>query len=328
MENKYIVIMVLGSVFVGYVVTSLILFRFPLILHRKKKLCFRPVHISHRGGAGENIENTMTAFKHALSLGTDMLEIDCHLTKDGRVIVSHDSSLKRVCDSEGHISEYDFEDLPLLKEHHRLDFKHSFTYDGTGSSDRKFPLLEEVFREFPEIPINIDIKIDDDELIEKVNALIVKHNREQITVWGNKSSTIVNKAYALNPNIPTLFSIGGVVKLILLFYSGLLPFVPLKESTLEVLMPSIFLGDDVLPIIGGKMRFVLRVLDVLLMRPALFHHLERRGIQTYLWVLNEEHEYERAFQLGATGVMTDFPTKLIEYLDKNPQYRRPNSSMS
>lgn len=50
MENKYIVIMVLGSVFVGYVVTSLILFRFPLILHRKKKLCFRPVHISHRGG--------------------------------------------------------------------------------------------------------------------------------------------------------------------------------------------------------------------------------------------------------------------------------------
>lgn len=31
----------------------------------------------------------------------------------------------------------------------------------------------------------------------QVNALIVKYNREQITVWGNKSSTIVNKAYAL-----------------------------------------------------------------------------------------------------------------------------------
>lgn len=43
-----------------------------------------------------------------------------------------------------------------------------FTYDGTGSTDRKFPLLEEVFKEFPEIPINIDIKIDDDKLIEKV----------------------------------------------------------------------------------------------------------------------------------------------------------------
>lgn len=31
----------------------------------------------------------------------------------------------------------------------------------------------------------------------QVNALIVKYNREQLTVWGNKSSTIVNKAYAL-----------------------------------------------------------------------------------------------------------------------------------
>lgn len=50
MEIEYIVAMVLGSVFVGYVVTSLILFRFPTILHKKKRLCFRPAHISHRGG--------------------------------------------------------------------------------------------------------------------------------------------------------------------------------------------------------------------------------------------------------------------------------------
>ena len=43
-----------------------------------------------------------------------------------------------------------------------------FVYDGTGCTDRKFPLLEEVFKEFPKTPINIDIKVDDDELIEKV----------------------------------------------------------------------------------------------------------------------------------------------------------------
>lgn len=43
-----------------------------------------------------------------------------------------------------------------------------FVYDGTGCTDRKFPLLKEVFKEFPKTPINIDIKVDDDELIEKV----------------------------------------------------------------------------------------------------------------------------------------------------------------
>ena len=44
--------------------------------------------------------------------------------------------------------------------------------------------------------------------------------------------------------------------------------------------------------------------------------------QTYLWVLNSEDEFERAFKLGATGVMTDFPTMLRDYLDqKEPGWR-------
>lgn len=44
--------------------------------------------------------------------------------------------------------------------------------------------------------------------------------------------------------------------------------------------------------------------------------------QTYLWVLNSEEEFERAFKLGSTGVMTDFPTLLREYIDKNhPEFQ-------
>lgn len=37
--------------------------------------------------------------------------------------------------------------------------------------------------------------------------------------------------------------------------------------------------------------------------------------QVYVWVLNEEHEYKRAFDLGATGVITDYPTKLKDFLN-------------
>ena len=44
--------------------------------------------------------------------------------------------------------------------------------------------------------------------------------------------------------------------------------------------------------------------------------------QVYLWVLNEEKAYKRAFELGADGVMTDFPTKLEHFLEENPQYIR------
>ena len=91
----------------------------PTILHAKKKLKFRCHHISHRGGAGENLENTMTAFKHAHKLRTDMLEIDCHVTKDGFVVVSHDNNLESTTGRKIKISETNYCDL--LHLHSTLD---------------------------------------------------------------------------------------------------------------------------------------------------------------------------------------------------------------
>jgi len=43
--------------------------------------------------------------------------------------------------------------------------------------------------------------------------------------------------------------------------------------------------------------------------------------QTYLWVLNDEDEFRKAFDLGATGVMTDYPSRLTRFLMENPQYQ-------
>lgn len=304
----------------GYIITSVLLLKFPLLLHKKKQIKFNPVHISHRGGAGEHIENTMTAFKHAVDVGTEMLEIDCHITKDGQVVVSHDSSLKRSCGQEGEISDFNYEELPLLKQDHRLDFYHTFTLK--GGDDRRIPLLREVFEAFHDIPINIDIKIDDDELIDKVHGLIIEFNREHITAWGNRSHDVTTKLYKINPSIPLIFSMKKVLILIVLFYTGLLPFVPLKESLLEVVMPSIVFDKEKMPLkLGRLLTCLLKAADVLLMSPVLFNHLRRRGIQTYLWVLNDDKDFTRAFKLGADGVMTDFPTKLKLYLDDHPQYR-------
>ena len=100
---------------------------------------------------------------------------------------------------------------------------------------------------------------------------------------------------------------------------------------------------------------MIKVMDALLLRPALFRHLKKRGIQvmkfynfriintiyvtpenltfeiiykinfqTYVWVLNYEEEFKRAFDLGVDGVMTDFPSKLKKFLSENPQYNSNN----
>jgi glycerophosphoryl diester phosphodiesterase len=47
----------------------------------------------HRGARGLLPENTLPAFARALSIGVTTLELDCAITRDGVVVVSHDSTL-------------------------------------------------------------------------------------------------------------------------------------------------------------------------------------------------------------------------------------------
>jgi glycerophosphoryl diester phosphodiesterase len=68
--------------------------------------------ISHRGGSRENLENTMAAFKHAVNLGTNILEMDVCLTKDKKIVVIHDSSLQRMTGSDTYVEDYNYADLP------------------------------------------------------------------------------------------------------------------------------------------------------------------------------------------------------------------------
>jgi glycerophosphoryl diester phosphodiesterase len=54
----------------------------------------RPFDIQgHRGARGLRPENTLAGFTHALDLGVTTLELDCGLTRDGIVVISHDRRL-------------------------------------------------------------------------------------------------------------------------------------------------------------------------------------------------------------------------------------------
>jgi glycerophosphoryl diester phosphodiesterase len=73
-----------------------------------KTLC-----IAHRGASAEAPENTLPAFRRALALGVDGIELDTQVTSDGVAVVFHDRTLTRLTGSRGRLAEHT--SLELLK---------------------------------------------------------------------------------------------------------------------------------------------------------------------------------------------------------------------
>jgi glycerophosphoryl diester phosphodiesterase len=67
--------------------------------------------VAHRGGSLLAPENTLAAFRNALTLATDAIELDVQMSRDGQLIVFHDNTLERLTDGEGNILDHDFDYL-------------------------------------------------------------------------------------------------------------------------------------------------------------------------------------------------------------------------
>jgi glycerophosphoryl diester phosphodiesterase len=73
------------------------------------------VHImGHRGAPAEEPENTLRSIRRALEIGVDAVEVDVHLSKDGRVVVIHDDTVDRTTDGAGRVRELSFAELRRL----------------------------------------------------------------------------------------------------------------------------------------------------------------------------------------------------------------------
>src|SRR5207248_2341299 len=70
--------------------------------------------VAHRGGSLLAPENTLAAFRNALTLPVDAIELDVHMTRDGHAVVFHDNTVEGRTNGAGNILDLDFAYLRSL----------------------------------------------------------------------------------------------------------------------------------------------------------------------------------------------------------------------
>lgn len=123
--------------------------------------------VAHRGGSHLAPENTMAAFRHALTMPIDAVELDVQMSRDGQAIVFHDNTVECLSDGQGNILDLDFaylrslnvaahfaggwpqvERIPTLREVLMLARNRVFVYIEVKASKRdgqygRYPYIEE-----------------------------------------------------------------------------------------------------------------------------------------------------------------------------------------
>jgi glycerophosphoryl diester phosphodiesterase len=199
----------------------------------------RVLNIAHQGGEDEFPSNKLYAFKRSVKAGADMLELDVGVTKDGKVVVSHDTTLDRTTSGRGTIESKTLRQIRKLDgaywfakgdDAYRHDRKRrAYKLRGIATGERKppkgytradfrVPTLTQVLAAFPRTPINIEIKgrtkaETDAEYVENAEvlaALLGQTKRRDLIVVSFKQAA-VDRFHALAPAIPVAPGIDGAV---------------------------------------------------------------------------------------------------------------------
>ncbi|MFX0041413.1 MAG: glycerophosphodiester phosphodiesterase [Candidatus Hodarchaeota archaeon] len=112
--------------------------------------------IGHRGTRTDFDENTIIAFEKAIEYGANYIELDVRKTKDGQLIIIHDSTLDRTTNGTGRLDNYTYDELKTIK---------------TKKSHKQIPLLSEVLERLNG-KIQFMIELKEEHLYDKIIKLI------------------------------------------------------------------------------------------------------------------------------------------------------------
>jgi glycerophosphoryl diester phosphodiesterase len=169
----------------------------------------------------------MYAFQHSVKAGADMLELDVGVTKDGKVVVMHDTTLDRTTNGRGTIASHTFKQIRKLDAGYwfaggKAPYDHKAKRHPFRGKGLKVPTLQEVMKAFPKTPINVEIKgrtkaEKPAEYIQNAEVLakLLKSSPRRDIIVVSFQQPAVNRFHELAPAIPVAPGIDGAAGWIL-----------------------------------------------------------------------------------------------------------------
>jgi glycerophosphoryl diester phosphodiesterase len=256
--------------------------------------------IAHRGAASLAPENSLTAARKALALGADMWELDVSVTADGQLVVLHDDSLTRTSNAPTRFSER----APwlvssfTLAEVQQLDTGSWFVANdpfgtiaaGLVSLVEQANFIGEIIPSLHEALLftrnhnwraNIEMKAllpaqENFPVVEAVVGLIEELGMIDRVLLSSFVHPYLRRARAINPAIAIAALVDeGETWPVELFFEALHPYY--ADVTPEKVAP-----------------------------------LRQAGIAVNPWTVNDPADMQRLIRAGVTGLITDFPQRVIE----------------
>jgi glycerophosphoryl diester phosphodiesterase len=248
-----------------------------------------PTNFAHRGVSSRAPENTLEAFRLAVLSGAGGLELDVHMTSDGRVVVIHDDSVDRTTEGTGLVRRMTLHEVQSFDTGYRFtpDGGNTYPYRGRGV---RVPELGEVLRDFPGHKVNIDIKEEQPGVEAALLETIKGAGAGDRVLVVSEMPAVVERVRELSGSS---ISTGASRQEIRDFYR-------LSRLRLEFLVRPPYDALQVPVEYGGRE----------VVTPRFVKAAHNRGVRVDVWTIDESEEMRRLLDLGADVIMTNRPEVL------------------
>ena len=156
--------------------------------------------MAHRGDSVDAPENTLPAFQAAIDNGADAAEMDVQMTKDGTIVVLHDSSVDRTSNGKGNIWDLTYDQIKDLD---------NGSFFSAKFADTRIPTLDQVIKLCKgRLYLNIEIKRTghDDGIEQKVLDIIHQNNFQDECDITSMDYKTIETVRSLDPSIKTVYT--------------------------------------------------------------------------------------------------------------------------